>query len=150
LIVLYAAWIGQVVGNALLGGLVSAFVGALVMTPVATWVARFPSAMPPYASFLPGYWLLVPGALGLIGLTELAGNPGASGAQDLVATVVSLFAIALGVLCGTLLLAGARATGNLVQGQPGTPEEEQRAVRRVFTRLRRKRSSDFDDDRPKS
>ena len=33
---------------------------------------------------------------------------------DLVATVVSIFAVALGVLCGTLLLAGASATGRLV------------------------------------
>jgi uncharacterized membrane protein YjjP (DUF1212 family) len=147
LIVLYAAWIGQVVGNALLGGFVSAFVGALVMTPVATWVARLPSAMPPYASFLPGYWLLVPGALGLIGLTELAGNPGTAGTQDLVATVVSLFAVALGVLCGTLLLAGARATGKLVQAPAQSPDEEHQLLRRVLTRLRRKRSPDTGDGR---
>jgi hypothetical protein len=60
--------------------------------------------------------LLVPGALGLIGLTELAGNVGAAGAQDLAATVLSIFAVAIGVLCGTLLLAGASATGKLVGG----------------------------------
>ena len=42
LIVLYAAWIGQVVGNAIFGVYVSPFVGALVMTPVAYWVARLP------------------------------------------------------------------------------------------------------------
>jgi uncharacterized membrane protein YjjP (DUF1212 family) len=114
LLVLYVAWTGQVIGNAIFGGYVSAFVGALVMTPVAVWVSRLPSAMPQYASFLPGFWLLVPGALGLIGLTELAGDASAAGAQDLVATVVSIFAVALGVLCGTLLLAGASATGRLV------------------------------------
>jgi uncharacterized membrane protein YjjB (DUF3815 family) len=114
LIVLYAAWIGQVAGNALFGGYVSAFVGALVMTPVAAWVARLPSAMPRYASFLPGYWLLVPGALGLIGLAEFAGNTGAAGRQDLAATIISLFAVAIGVLCGTLLLAGATTTGKVV------------------------------------
>jgi uncharacterized membrane protein YjjB (DUF3815 family) len=69
--VLYAAWGGQVLGNAIFGIYMSAFVGAFVMTPVAYWIARFPSAMPQYASFLPGFWLLVPGALGLIGLTDL-------------------------------------------------------------------------------
>ncbi len=79
LLVLYAAWVGQVLGNAIFGGYVSAFVGALVMTPVAAWVSRLPSAMPAHASFLPGFWLLVPGALGLIGLTQLAGDAGGGG-----------------------------------------------------------------------
>ncbi|HEY1737806.1 MAG TPA: threonine/serine exporter family protein [Acidimicrobiia bacterium] len=104
IVVLYAAWCGQVLGNALFGGYVSAFVGAAVMTPVAYWVSQMPHAMPQYASFLPGYWLLVPGALGLIGLAELAGHPSDAGPHDLLATVVSLLAVAIGVLTGTLLL----------------------------------------------
>ena len=112
--VLYAAWIGQVAGNLVFGVYVSAFVGALVMTPVATWVSRLPDAMPPRASFLPGFWLLVPGALGLIGLTRLAGDVGTAAIQDLGNTVISLFAIAVGVLCGTLLLTSVRATGKAI------------------------------------
>jgi uncharacterized membrane protein YjjP (DUF1212 family) len=114
LVVLYAAWGGQVLGNALSGGYVSAFVGALVMTLVAAWVSRLPSAMPRHASFLPGFWLLVPGALGLIGLTQLAGDADEAGTADLVATVVSIFAVAIGVLCGTLLLAWSSATRKVV------------------------------------
>jgi uncharacterized membrane protein YjjB (DUF3815 family) len=108
LVVLYAAWTAQVVANSVLGGYVSAFVGAVVMTVVASLVSRWRSAMPLHAAFLPGFWLLVPGALGLIGLTELAGG---GGAGDLVATVGSIFAIALGVLCGTQLLAWIRGFG---------------------------------------
>ena len=111
LIVLYVAWTGQVVGNAIFGGYVSALIGAMVMTPTAVWVSRLPSAMPPIASFLPGFWLLVPGALGLIGLAKLAGK--GAGVQDLVATGVSIFAVAIGVLCGTLLLEAASATRRL-------------------------------------
>jgi hypothetical protein len=84
------------------------------MIPVALWVSRLPSAMPPHASFLPGFWLLVPGALGLIGLAQLAGDANVAGAQDLVNAVVSIFAIAVGVLCGTLLLGWASATGRIV------------------------------------
>jgi uncharacterized membrane protein YjjP (DUF1212 family) len=103
LIVLYAAWIGQFVGNEVFGGYVSALVGALVMTLVATLVARLPGAMPAYASFLPGFWLLVPGAMSLIGLTELAGDPSAAGSDDFLAAIGSIFAVALGVLCGTQL-----------------------------------------------
>ena len=110
LLVLYVAWTGQVLGNAVFGGYVSALVGATVMTVAAVAVSRFPSAMPAHASFLPGFWLLVPGALGLIGLTELAGG---GGGQDLVATVGSIFAVALGVLCGTQLMAWVAATGRV-------------------------------------
>ena len=115
LIVLYAAWTAQVFGNAVFGGYVSALIGAMVMTPAAVWVSRLPHAMPANASFLPGFWLLVPGALGLIGLTQLAGNSNA-GTQDLVATAVTIFAVAVGVLMGTLLLAGATATGRAIGG----------------------------------
>jgi uncharacterized membrane protein YjjP (DUF1212 family) len=117
LVVLYAAWTAQVVANAALGGYVSAFAGATVMTLVATLISRFRLAMPPHASFLPGFWLLVPGALGLIGLTELAGG---AGGKDLVATVGSIFAVALGVLCGTQLLAwiSGVATPRLARQHP--------------------------------
>jgi uncharacterized membrane protein YjjP (DUF1212 family) len=146
LVVLYAAWGGQVLGNAIFGIYVSAFVGALVMTPVAFWVTRLPSAMPQYASFLPGFWLLVPGALGLIGVTELAGNAGNAGAQDLAATVVSIFAVALGVLCGTLLLAGATATGKLIEGASRSGSDGRPSAARFITRGRRRSPPSRDRD----
>jgi uncharacterized membrane protein YjjB (DUF3815 family) len=104
------------VGNVLLGPALSAFVGALVMTPVATWVSRLPHALPPRASFLPGFWLLVPGALGLIGLTQVAGDAGRAGVQELGNTIASIFSVAVGVLCGTLLLGWASATGRAIGG----------------------------------
>jgi uncharacterized membrane protein YjjP (DUF1212 family) len=142
-VVLYAAWAGQVLGNAIFGIYVSAFVGAFVMTPVAYWVARLPSAMPQYASFLPGFWLLVPGALGVIGLTELAGDAGAAGAHDLVATVVSIFAVALGVLCGTLVLAGANVTGRFLSA-PRAGRDSDRRYRRWLRDRRPSNRSDRD------
>jgi len=103
LIVLCSAWIGQIVGNELLGAYASGLVGALVMTAVATLVARLPSGMPVYASFLPGFWLLVPGSLSLIGLTKIAaGSDGA--ANEALAAGGSIVSVALGVLCGTQLM----------------------------------------------
>jgi uncharacterized membrane protein YjjP (DUF1212 family) len=110
LLVMFTAWAGQVLGNVLFGGYVSAFVGAAVMTPVAYLVARHPASMPARASFLPGFWLLVPGALGLIGVTQLAGEVTAIGTDQLVATVASIFAVAIGVLAGTQLLTAAAVT----------------------------------------
>ena len=86
--------------------------------------------MPAHASFLPGFWLLVPGALGLIGLTELAGG---GGGQDLVATVGSIFAVALGVLCGTQIVAWGVVTGRVVNDVSGSLTERR-------PRWKRKRS----------
>ena len=130
LVVLYSAWIGQIVGSVLVGGVVSAFVGAAVMTPVAYVVGPRPSAKPPRASLLPSFWLLVPGALGLIGLTELAGDGGAAGTNDLVTTVWSIFAVAIGVLCGTSVLAAAESTRDLLTSAQAAPDGRQRWRRR--------------------
>jgi uncharacterized membrane protein YjjP (DUF1212 family) len=132
LVVLYAAWTGQVLGNAVFGGYVSALVGATAMTIVAVLVSRFSSAMPAHASFLPGFWLLVPGALGLIGLTELAGG---GGGQDLVATVGSIFAVALGVLAGNQFMAWVAVTGQVATGVSGS-----RVGRRWWLNRRRARA----------
>jgi uncharacterized membrane protein YjjB (DUF3815 family) len=146
LIVLYAAWGGQVLGNALLGGYVSAFIGAIVMTIVAVLVAQLPSAMPAHALFIPGFWLLVPGALGLIGLTQLAGDARAAGTEDLVATVVSIFAVAVGVLCGTLLMAWAVVTRRVVGGASASLAQHGPWLKRRTARGRGWSSSG--DDRP--
>jgi uncharacterized membrane protein YjjP (DUF1212 family) len=99
-LVLYVAWIGQVIGNEIFGGYVSAFCGALVMTPAAYIVERQAGGPPALVTFLPAFWLLVPGALGLIGITELLGTDAAPNLADLVGTFGAIAGIALGVLCG--------------------------------------------------
>jgi uncharacterized membrane protein YjjB (DUF3815 family) len=60
-LVLVAASVGQYLGDLALGGYLSGFVGAIVMTPVAYLVERRPSGPPALVSFLPAFWLLVPG-----------------------------------------------------------------------------------------
>ena len=100
--VLAAAWLGQVLGGALVGDDVSAFFGALAMTPVALAIGRF-GGPPPQVTFLPAFWLLVPGAIGLIGVTEVVGNPAEAGLEALVAPLGSIISIALGVLGGISL-----------------------------------------------
>lgn len=120
LVVLYAAWTGQVVGNELFGGYASGFTGALVMTFVAYVLARRPSTMPVYAVFLAGFWLLVPGSLGLIGLTTLVALPDTASAGDLLAIVASIAAVALGVLCGVEAHSSlTRAGGRIRRARPG-------------------------------
>jgi uncharacterized membrane protein YjjB (DUF3815 family) len=99
-LVLYVAWIGQYLGSELFGAYLSGFFGAFVMTPVAYLVARLPSGPPALVSFLPAFWLLVPGALGLIGIAQFLGQDAAAGLEDLLHTAASMMAVALGVLCG--------------------------------------------------
>jgi uncharacterized membrane protein YjjP (DUF1212 family) len=106
LIVLFAAWIGQLVGNLLFGAEVSGFFGALAMTPIALAIARLPGGPPSQVTFLPAFWLLVPGALGLIGVTELVGNPATASIGALVKPVGSIVSIALGVLGGVSIYRG--------------------------------------------
>ncbi|WES62845.1 threonine/serine exporter family protein [Microbacter sp. GSS18] len=100
LLVLYAAYAAQVLGDQLVGGVISAFFGALVLTPVASLVARQPSGPAALVTFTAGYWLLVPGALGLIGVADLLDRDAAASAS-LVATLSTMVAIALGVLAGS-------------------------------------------------
>lgn len=49
---------------------------------------------------VPGFWLLVPGSLGLIGVAELFG---ADGDSALPATLISMIAIAFGVQAGLVI-----------------------------------------------
>ncbi|GAB1515251.1 threonine/serine exporter family protein [Actinophytocola sp. KF-1] len=109
--VLCTAWLGQLAGEWLLGPNGSGFVGALAMTPVALAVSRLPAGPPAQVTFLPAFWLLAPGAVGLIGVTEAVTDPAASAVAQLVPPLAAILAIALGVLCGTAVhsgLAGAR------------------------------------------
>ncbi|GEK21732.1 hypothetical protein CXY01_22520 [Cellulomonas xylanilytica] len=102
LLVLVVAYAGQVVGGLFFGGVVSAFVGALLMTPVAMFAATRPTGPPALVGFLPGFWLLVPGALGLVGVTSILGDD-AQALDTVVAAGTTMVAISLGVLAGIAL-----------------------------------------------
>ncbi|WP_315095361.1 threonine/serine exporter family protein [uncultured Cellulomonas sp.] len=102
LLVLVVAYAGQVLGGLFFGGVFSAFIGALVMTPVAMFAATRPTGPPALVGFLPGFWLLVPGALGLVGVTSILGD-GARALDTVVAAGTTMVAISLGVLAGIAL-----------------------------------------------
>ena len=100
-VVLLVVYAGQVAGAALFGAMLSGFFGALAMTPLVLSVDRLRNGPPKLITFLPGFWLLVPGAAGLIGVTELLGVRPELGAQALVDMLITVMSIALGVLMGT-------------------------------------------------
>jgi uncharacterized membrane protein YjjP (DUF1212 family) len=97
-IALFGSYAAQAVGALLIGASLSGFVGGLAIVPLTQLLARFPRSPPAAVMLLPAFWLLLPGALGLRGVSQLAVGLGAG---DVVVTGISLFAVALGVLVGT-------------------------------------------------
>jgi uncharacterized membrane protein YjjP (DUF1212 family) len=104
LVVLYVAFAGQHLGNQVVGGYLSGFIGAVAMTLVAYWIQRRPGAPPAQVTFLPGFWLLVPGSLGLIGLTQFAADNRQSGLETIGNMTLAIVAVALGVMVGVALV----------------------------------------------
>ncbi|MBW9093302.1 threonine/serine exporter family protein [Microbacterium jejuense] len=99
LLVLAVAYAAQKLGATLIDPAVGGLIGALAMTPLVLWIADLRHGAPSQLTFLPGFWLLVPGAAGLVGLTESVATDG--GLADFAAALTAVMSIALGVLIGT-------------------------------------------------
>lgn len=108
LIVLFVAYAGQIVGGVFFGNALSAFFGALAMTPVAVYASQQQGGPPSLVTFLPAFWLLVPGALGLQGVTRILNEDGVQGLATLATAGAAMVGIALGILLGLLLAAPDR------------------------------------------
>jgi uncharacterized membrane protein YjjP (DUF1212 family) len=103
LVVIYVAYAGQVVGGVLVGSALSSFFGAVAMTLVAVFLARHGLGPPTMVTFFPGFWILVPGALGLEGVTRILGDDRIDATGALTTALISMIGIALGVLLGLAL-----------------------------------------------
>ena len=101
-LVLLVAYGGQLVGALIMGNVFSGFFGAFALTVLAYLVQSVRGGPPAVVCFLPAFWLLVPGATGLIRLTQTATGVDfdASSIPNVLGSIVS---IALGVLVGTAL-----------------------------------------------
>ncbi|WP_193047441.1 threonine/serine exporter family protein [Mycolicibacterium baixiangningiae] len=100
LLMLVTAYAGQLVGNAVLGGYASGFVGGLALTLAAFAISKRPGTPAAVSLILPGFWLLVPGSLGLMGVTEMMESDSTA---LFTATLISMISIALGVQSGLLV-----------------------------------------------
>lgn len=109
LVVLVVAYVGQTFGALVFGANVSGYFGALAMTPLVLWMSDQSWGPPTMVTFLPAFWLLVPGAAGLIGVTEIVGTDSALGVEDFSAAISTVFSIALGILTGTAIYDSVRA-----------------------------------------
>jgi uncharacterized membrane protein YjjB (DUF3815 family) len=98
--VLYVAYAVQALSGLLVGSLGASFLAGAVVLPVAYLVQFRRSGPPVMVTFLPAFWLLVPGALGLQGVTEIVSAGSAAGLGDFLNALLSIVAIAVGVLVG--------------------------------------------------
>jgi len=92
----------QALGVLALGPALSGFVGAIVVAPFARMASRFRTSPPAAVMNLASFWLLVPGALGFIGLTGVL-QGGTGGVTTLTTAGISVLAIALGAIVGVSL-----------------------------------------------
>ncbi len=99
LIVTYGA---QALGALALGAGLSGFVGAVVVAPFTRFASHFRTSPPASVMSLACFWLLVPGALGFIGLSGVT-QGGAGSLQTLATAGISVLSIALGAIVGISL-----------------------------------------------
>lgn len=103
LVVLLVAHATQLLGDALFGAVLSGFFATLIVVPLVQYFERFKTTPPAFALFMPAFLMLVPGALGLIGVSELATIEPTNGIGGLVSAISAILSIALGILVGTRL-----------------------------------------------
>jgi uncharacterized membrane protein YjjB (DUF3815 family) len=99
-LMLYIAYAGQWIGNAVLGSYASGFGGGLTLILFALAISHRPNTPPTMSLVVPGFWLLVPGSLGFMGVTQLLGTHSTA---VFTATLISMMSIAVGVQTGLLL-----------------------------------------------
>lgn len=92
-------FLAQIGGQEAYGAAFGGFAGGLTAALGAAVVRRV-TGSPSLVVFLPSFWLLVPGSLGLIGTTQLATVTG-DGFATASGAIAVIIAIALGVLVGS-------------------------------------------------
>ncbi|CAJ1502397.1 threonine/serine ThrE exporter family protein [[Mycobacterium] burgundiense] len=104
-LICYIAFAAQFLGDLVLGSYASGFCGGLALSVAALVLSRRRDSPPAITMILPGFWLLVPGSMGLIGVTEIFG---ADGDDALPATLISMISVAFGLQAGLVLWRAVR------------------------------------------
>lgn len=85
---------------------VGAFAGAVVASFLTGLIDWLRPRVPAMVAFLPSFWLLVPGTVGLIGITQVGSGGGAAAVIGVVSIVT---AIAMGITVGSAAALALRA-----------------------------------------
>jgi uncharacterized membrane protein YjjP (DUF1212 family) len=101
LLVLLLALAAQQLGASLFSKEISGFFGMLIATPLGYLIQKRFKGPPSMVTFLPSFWLLVPGAMGLLTINRLLSDP--ARLDGLMSVAFTLASIALGTLVGASL-----------------------------------------------
>jgi uncharacterized membrane protein YjjP (DUF1212 family) len=101
LLVLLFTFAAQQIAAGLFSNETSGFFGTLVATPLGYLIKNRFKGPPSMVTFLPSFWLLVPGAMGLLTVKNLLSNP--TRVDGLISVAFVLTSIALGTLVGASL-----------------------------------------------
>lgn len=121
ILVLLVAFGAQRTATALIGSEISGFFGTLVATPLAYLIQLRYKGPPAAVTFLPSFWLLVPGALGLLSVTRMMSDR-AAGMDGMVTVMFVIASIALGTLVGASIYRGLTEAMGTWQLQIGRVE----------------------------
>ena len=112
--VLVVTFLVQLAGQRLGAPVLGSFLGAVAASVGASAAELVHRRLPRLVVFLPSFWLLVPGSLGLIGVSEVAIESGATTVgRDVVGAVL---AIATGLLVGSVVSRALRGLVGRVSG----------------------------------
>ncbi|QQR85478.1 MAG: threonine/serine exporter family protein [Flavobacteriales bacterium] len=99
------AYLGQTLSDLVLDGASTAFFGAVLMTVSALTIEYRFNGPPALITFLPAFWLLAPGSLGLESVTSIT-TTGTGTAMNILQFLFTLTAIATGCLIGAFIYSG--------------------------------------------
>jgi len=102
LLVVLIAFAAQRAAGLVFGSSISGFFGTLVATPLAYLIQLRFKGPPAAVTFLPSFWLLVPGSLGLLSVTRMLSDR-TEGVDGMITVVFVVVSIALGTLVGASL-----------------------------------------------
>jgi uncharacterized membrane protein YjjB (DUF3815 family) len=111
------AFTAQSLGQRLSGPVLGSFAGALAASLGAYAVEAIRPRLPRLVVFLPAFWLLVPGSLGLLSTTQIAADASASG-STLTGVLGVVTAIALGLLVGSAVAQSIRGALRRARRRP--------------------------------
>jgi uncharacterized membrane protein YjjP (DUF1212 family) len=114
---LVLAFTAQSLGQRLSGPVLGSFAGALAASLGAYGVEAIRPRLPRLVVFLPAFWLLVPGSLGLLSTTQIAADASASG-STLTGVLGVVTAIALGLLVGSAVAQSIRGALRRARRRP--------------------------------
>jgi uncharacterized membrane protein YjjP (DUF1212 family) len=95
-----AGWVGTTA---------SGFFGMMVVTPLSYLIQFRFNGPPAMVTFLPGFWILVPGALSLVGVKHMLSDREA-GIDGMTTALFAIVSIALGTLVGASIYKGLSDT----------------------------------------